>query len=222
MYPLVTRCCSKLAMLVALSFIALCTGCFPRDQEPTEIQSDQPARPVLDFAVTDTAEWECAGNGGSSGTLLVDGTYLDTVDIYLGVQPVVDGLIFMPMQTEESEELGASTCPTEPVLYDGAEKTLLGELLPMFNGAFSNPFADDSVVYYWGFRDGGLYAVRYNLGHASVDTTFLTDDSVLLATGNRYQFLMPEMRGDTVVYSTWPGRTFFLNMGMALMTDSTR
>lgn len=195
-------------------------ACVSAEREPVAEQESVSPEVRMEFLVTDTAEWDCGGNGGSYGILSVNGTRLDTVDLYVGVQPVLGGLIFLPMRSEEDPSFGVFTCPTELVLFDGTEKSPLAELLPMFNGAFSNPMADGSNIYYWGFGDSRLYAIRHDFDSAVVDTTFLTDDTGLLATGNRYQFLMPELDGERVVFSTWPGRTFVLNMEFELISDS--
>ena len=155
-----------------------------------------------DFSLRDTTDYETFAGGGRYALLYHDGTLTDTVDLAFGV-PVLDSgnILFLPVSASFGEP------PTEDwytighhVLYDGRERTQLGELVPHFEPGFSSPVVIDNRLYYWGIResDGMLYAIRYEFSGGDIDSTSLEEQ--VLGTDFRWNLLPPERDDDRLIY----------------------
>ena len=167
------------------------------------------------YAVRDSAQWQCGGNGGWLAVLYHGDAYVDSIDLSTGFQTVPGGVIFAPVRSEEG-----TVCPAGPVLLQGQTRRTLEGLLPLFDPFFPARTVLDSSIFYWGFVGHRAYATRYNLTTHRADTAFLVEDSTLFQTDNRYQFLPPTRRDSTFTYETWTGRKFIVGRGMRLVTDS--
>lgn len=162
--------------------------------------SDAPA--ATQFTLRDTTDYETFAGGGRYALLYHDGALTDTVDLAFGVPATGEGsILFLPVSRSHGDPPAEDWFGIEHhVMFDGEDRTPLGDLVPYFNPGFSSPAVPGKRLYYWGIRpsDGMLYAMRYDFGDAGLDSTSLGDE--VLGTDFRFNLRPPELAGDVVVF----------------------
>jgi hypothetical protein len=172
------------------------------------------------YALRDSAQWECGGNGGRFGLLYRGRAFVDSIDIATGFQLIPQGLILTPVRSEDDGQGGRIVCPQDPVLLDGITRRPLGEFLLYFDPHFPTRALLDSAVLYWGFIGTRAYAARFRLTSHTTDTTFLVEDSSLFETDNSFQFLPPLRVDSTYLYETATGLKFSLGLDFHVIPNS--
>lgn len=168
--------------------------------------------PDQGYAVRDTATYESMTFGGEYGVLYRDGVYVDSIDLFSGVQHLENGaVLFMPVRSVADEDIGVLTFLGEYVLLDGHARTPLRDIVPHLIDAFSAPAVIDSHIYYWGFEreaDFRLLAVRYDYRTGEVDQATLLEDAP--GTDDPYHFQPPSRDPRGIRYRSL-GATWWLN-----------
>ncbi len=184
-------------------------ACGPRPESAPDTPAASRSTPRA-YAVRDSAEWDCHGNGGYFGVLYHGDDLIDTVDLSAGYTPVQGGVIFAPMRDDSTVGAGRD-CPQEPVLFEGGRRRPLREILPLFESGLPALTSDSASVLYWGIAGERVYAMRYSWSPPRLDSTLVSADPSLLATDNRFQLEPPVRAGSEYRFPTASGMQFVLD-----------
>ena len=157
------------------------------------------------FTYGEQTDYRAGGMGGTYAPLYRDGTLVDTVEVYVGVQQArPDTVLFQPVRPAGTDpDFGPRGLPQRFTLLEGDRRRALGDVLPFVDDGFSSPSAFDGHVYYWAMdRDENwnvrLLAARYDVGTARLDTTFL--ETHALETDNTGYLGPPYRDGGAIVF----------------------
>src|SRR5690349_8800800 len=123
-----------LSALIAASGAAACA-----DTRKNEAEAPARRDAGADYTITDTAAYRNLVSEGRLGVLRRAGTYVDSIDLAFGLQQInADSLIFLPVRSAPDGAGGVATSITDHVLYDGAKRTLIKDIVPDFDSHFSS------------------------------------------------------------------------------------
>jgi hypothetical protein len=175
---------------------------------------DSTAAPT--YALSDTVPFTAVVGGGSRALLHRNGAVIDTVDVAFGVQRVGrDSVIFLPVRSDTAiagADTGANAAHiTEHVVFDGATRTLVKDMVPHFDSRYSSPAVLAGALYYWGiFESNGIdsvQAVRYEFARRRLNALPLPVTRP--ATADRFFFTPPFLDGKEFVFKAPTGEWRF-------------
>jgi len=143
------------------------------------------------FSVKDTVAFSTMLENGKKGILFLENQLIDTIDLEFGIHPFKGGVIFLAVDHYSD----TSYFKTDYIYWNNNTRQYFKTILPDFNDHFSSPAVIDSYFVYWGLKpvpqtaDYEIFAARYHLLSAQLDTILLTQESVL--TDFRFYFTPP-------------------------------
>jgi len=130
---------------------------------------------------------------------------IDTIDLAFGLHQLGgDTILFLPVRSGSDGAGGTVQSITEHVLFDGVQRTLLGNLVPHFNGGFSSPAVLDTLLYYWGLElgqdDARVLLMRYDFRTRALDSIPVQIE--VEGSDDRFYFRPPYREGKDMIFET--------------------
>jgi hypothetical protein len=134
---------------------------------------------------------------------------IDSVELDFGVHSVgKDSVVYVRVETLNSGRL-KGTYFTKLILYANRKKTPLSTTLEFYNEHFSSPAIIDASLYYWGFKEDKVMAVRKSFAAQTCDTITLAIEGATI-TESPYHFKRPSAHGKDIKFALDDGQTFIL------------
>jgi len=171
-----------------------------------------PAR-ASDVTVRDTTDYVNDIYSGRFARLFCKGTLVDSFETAFGLHAVGrDSLVYQKVKTFDGPQL-TGTYFTTLMIFTPKGSAALGDSLLFYNGHFSSPACIDSNLYYWGFHEDNVYAVRFDIAAAQTDTMpFALKGTVI--TDSPFHFQRPRLEGKGVIFEVKGGQTFVADPDM--------
>jgi hypothetical protein len=181
--------------------LLVATAC---DRAPANV--GEPATPAPVYALSDSAQYTGPDGSGTLAILTRDGVFVDTVDAAFGVAEVGrDSVVFLRVRGDSTH------AATTHVLYDGAQRVPLTDIVPNFDSRYSAPAVLAGALYYWGIPAAGsadsVTAVRYEFARRRLNT--IPVGAKAPAPGDRPYFTPPYLDGKEFVFKAPDGEWRF-------------
>jgi len=160
--------------------------------------------------VRDTAAYTNDIYAGRLACLYCADTLVDSIETAFGLPAVgADSVVYLKVETLNRGML-RGTYFTKLILFCRGQVSVLSDSLPLYNEHFSSPAVVDSSLYYWGLGAENIYAMRFNVRKARLDSIRLNIQGSVITDAPDY-FGRPKEHSGGILFAVKDGQKFVVS-----------